>query len=101
MLQEAGFSLPWIEELKAIEADIETMRQALRQAWDWRQQAQAEDQPARFIHLEWDRAVNTFRNRLAALNQRIRDVNLEVPNPRFQRPLLKFENEFKKIIGEI
>ena len=96
MLKEAGYSLPWIEELKEIEANIEQMRQALRHAWDWCQQAQAAGQSAQFIHLEWDRAVNSFRDRLAALNKRIRDTNLEVPNSRFQRPLLNMERELKQ-----
>ncbi len=100
ILKEAGYSLPWIEELKEIEADIEKMRTGLRQAWEWRQRAQAEGQPAAFIHLEWERAFQAFQNRLAALNKRIRDVNLEVPNPRFQRPLLDLAREVRRVEEE-
>ena len=97
MLKEAGYSLPWIEELKEIEADIEAARGALRIAHEWKQRAQAEGQPGEFIHLEWERAFQTFQNRVAALNKRIRDVNLEVPNVRLQRPMLDLAREVRRL----
>ena len=100
MLKEAGFSLPWIEELKEIEADIETARAGLRQAWAWRRGAEAEGQPGEFIHLEWERAFLKFQDRVAALNKRIRDVNLEVPNARFQRPMLDVAREVRRVEEE-
>jgi DnaJ family protein C protein 28 len=96
ILKEAGFSLPWIEDLKEIEADIEQMRAALRQAWNWRRQAEADGQPREFVALEWERAFQNFQNHLAALNKRIRDVNLEVPNARFQRPMLDLAREVRR-----
>jgi DnaJ family protein C protein 28 len=97
MLKEAGYSLPWIETLKEIEADIEAARAGLRQAWEWRRQAQSEGQPVQFIHLEWERAFMRFQDRVAALNKRIRDVNLEVPNARFQRPMLDVAREVSRV----
>jgi DnaJ family protein C protein 28 len=100
ILKEAGFTLPWIESLKEIETDVESARAALRQAWSWRQQAEAANQPPDFIHLEWERAFHAFQDRLAALNKRIRDVNLEVPNPRFQRPLLDLARELSRMEEE-
>ena len=100
MLKEAGFSLPWIEELKEIEADIETARAGLRQAWQWRRGAEAEGQPGEFIHLEWERAFLKLQDRVAALNKRIRDVNLEVPNARFQRPMLDVAREVRRVEEE-
>ena len=100
ILQDAGYSLPWIEELKELEADIEAARAGLRQAWAWRQQAQREGQPGQFIHLEWERAFLTFQNRVAALNKRIRDVNLQVPHARFQRPPLDLAREVRRVEEE-
>ena len=97
MLKEAGYSLPWIEDLKEIEADIESARSALRIAHEWKRRAQAEGQPGEFIHLEWERAFQTFQNRVAALNKRIRDVNLEVPNVRLQRPMLDLAREVRRL----
>ena len=100
MLKDAGFTLPWIEDLKEIEADLEAARAGLRQAWEWRRQAEAEGQPPQFIHLEWERAFLRFQDRVAALNKRIRDVNLEVPNARFQRPLLDLAREVRMVEEE-
>lgn len=97
MLKEAGFSLPWIEELKEIEADIETARAGLRQAWEWRRKAEVEGMRREFVALEWERAFMRFQDRVAALNKRIRDVNLEVPNARFQRPMLEVAREVRRV----
>jgi hypothetical protein len=55
------------------------------------------DVPEEKASAEWERALEAFKNKLPALNQRIRDYNLEVPNPRFQRPLLSFEQEVEKV----
>jgi DnaJ family protein C protein 28 len=101
MLKEAGYSLPWIEELKEIDADIEQTRAALRQAWEWRQQTQGEKQLDPLITQEWERALKTFRDRVTAINKRIRDVNLEVPNPRFEHPMLNLEREFQRLQGNV
>ena len=100
LLRESGYSLPWIETVKEIEADIESARQDLRRAWTWRQTAQQENQAPGFVAIEWKRAVETFQNKLAALNKRIRDYNLEAPNPRFQRPFLQLEQELKRAAQE-
>ena len=75
-------------------------RSALRIAYEWKRRAQAEGQPGEFIHLEWERAFQTFQNRVAALNKRIRDVNLEVPNVRFQRPMLDLAREVRRLEEE-
>ena len=100
MLKDAGFTLPWIETLKDIETDLAAARAALQQALSWRRQAESDGQPPEFIHLEWERAFHAFQNRVAALNKRIRDVNLEVPNPRFQRPLLDLAREVRRVEEE-
>jgi len=97
VLKEAGFSLPWIESLKEIEADVEAARAALHQAWQWRRQTEAEGQPGEFVRLEWERAVQRFQERVAVINKRIRDVNLQVPNARFQRPLLDLAREVRRV----
>jgi DnaJ family protein C protein 28 len=100
MLKEAGFSLPWIEKLKEIEAEVEAARYALRIAYEWQQQAAAEGQPVDFIQHEWQRARQAFEDRVKALNKRIRDVNLEVPNTRFQRPMLEVGREVRRVEDE-
>jgi len=97
MLKEGGYSLPWIETIREIEKDIETARGELQRAWKWRQAALAESQPASFVAAEWEHALEAFKDMLSTLNKRIRDYNLKVPNPRFQRPVLNFERELQII----
>jgi hypothetical protein len=55
--------------------------------------------PGSFPNGEWERAIKAFKAKLATLNQRIRDYNLEVPAARFQRPVLNYEHELQKITG--
>ena len=50
---------------------------------------------------EWERSQDAFKEKLTSLNKRIRDYNLQVPNARFQRPVLNFEREIKKITAEL
>src|SRR4030042_5078903 len=97
ILKEGGYSLPWIETLHGIENDIETARQDLRRLWNWRQAALFASQPVSNISDEWERALDAFKNKLPALNQRIRDYNLEVPNAHFHRPMLNYAREVDKI----
>ncbi len=97
MLKDSGFTLPWIETRREIEADIEAARKELRLAWDWHQAALSEDQPARYVTAEWKRALAAFKEKLGRLNQRIRDYNLQVPQPRFQRTVLDVDSEVGKI----
>lgn len=97
LLREAGYSLPWIETIKEIEAEIEKVRAALRRSWEWRAAALEQDQPYDLVQAEWQRAVDDFSQKLISLNKRIRDYNLEAPNERFQRPLLKLERELEEL----
>jgi DnaJ family protein C protein 28 len=97
MIKDSGYSLPWIETIREIESDIETARQDLQRAWNWQQASLSASQPDTYISAEWERALKAFRNKLNTLNKRIRDYNLEVPNARFQRPVLNYGNEIKKI----
>jgi hypothetical protein len=55
--------------------------------------------PGSFANGEWERATKAFKAKIATLNQRIRDYNLEVPAARFQRPVLNYERELLKITG--
>jgi DnaJ family protein C protein 28 len=99
MLKESGYSLPWIETIREIEKDIAAARKDLQLAWDWHQTALAESQPASFVDAEWERALQAFKDKLAAINKCIRDYNLKVPATRFQRPVLNFDREVKRITG--
>ena len=97
ILREGGFSLPWIETIREIEAEIEQARAVLRRTWEWRTLALSQNQPYDRLQAEWQRAVDSFNEQLIKLNKRIRDYNLETPIERFQRPLLNPEREIKKL----
>jgi DnaJ family protein C protein 28 len=97
MIKESSYSLPWIETIRQIEGEIDAARQDLQCACNWRQAALSASQPDTYIAAEWERAIEGFKDKLAILNKRIRDYNLEVPNARFQRPILSFEREVEKI----
>ncbi len=100
MLKEAGYSLPWIELIKEIEKEIEMARSDLKRAWDWQLEAKQDAQSLMHAKAEWERAAEAFRTKVAELNKRIRDYNLQVPNARFQRPILSFDYEVEKITGK-
>ena len=97
ILKDAGYSLPWIETLRDIETDIESARKDLSLAWDVCRDSYAQTQPRNYWSESWERSQQAFRDKLTAINKRIRDYNLEVPNPRFQRPVLNFEAEIRKV----
>ena len=99
VLKESGYSLPWIETIHEIEADIEVARKDLRRAWKWRIIYLSADVPDEKASLEWTSALEGFKIKLTALNKRIRDYNLQVPNARFQRPVLNYDGEVRKITG--
>src|SRR5512133_1234249 len=60
VLKTSGFSLPWIEARKEIEAEIEQARQALQRARSWHltQAARRRNDPE--VEAEWQRAVRAF-----------------------------------------
>jgi DnaJ family protein C protein 28 len=97
LIKESGYTLPWIVTIREIEIDIEKARQDLQRAWKWRIIYLSADVPDEKASAEWKRALEAFMGILPALNQRIRDYNLEVPNARFQRPILNLEQELEKI----
>jgi DnaJ family protein C protein 28 len=98
ILREGGFTLPWIETLREIEADTENAYADLARSWVWRQSAIAdrEERPAQ-IELEWRRAKKVFCERIAAINKCIFSYNLEAPAPRFQKLPLNADREIARL----
>ncbi len=95
LLQNAGFSLEWIEEDKEIRRDLEAARARLRHAWslclEW------EGEGAR---LAWERAISRFREDVDRLNARIDVHNLKVPSVHFQRLRVCVEEEIARVRGQ-
>ena len=85
------------ENMVAIEQNIEAARKDLKTAWESYQSSRIETLPHRECSEYWERSQSAFKEKLIALNKRIRDYNIQVPNARFQRPVLNFDQELKKI----
>ena len=99
MLREGGFSLPWIELNREIEAKLEAARKSLKSAWGWRASALREGAPYEQVQGEWLRAQAAFRGRIERLNKRIADYNLGVPSDRFQRRAVDAVREIAGVVG--
>jgi len=93
VLRSAGFSLPWIENRREIEASFQAARQALQRAWEWRQRALQDPGARHLAQGEWERAVQAFRQQVEDINRRIFSYNLEAPNERFQLARVNFEHQ--------
>lgn len=85
LLNNNGFSLPWLEDLREIEAELESAREQARRAWQ-------SEQPDK-----WEAHQRKFQRQIEALNRRIFLYNLQAPLPRFHRSLLDFEQELAMI----
>ena len=107
MLKSAGYSLPWIEQLQELDAEIEAARAELRRGWEWRSQAlqsdtagsgtdQARLAPAA-VEAEWQRLVQVFKERIESINKHITDINLQVPLEMLQRSKLNSDKEVEYV----
>ncbi|MCX8062736.1 MAG: DUF1992 domain-containing protein [Anaerolineales bacterium] len=86
LLRSNGFTLPWLETQRELQAEIDKLRKKIAQLrqtpasphWQKRQKAQLEAQ-------------------IEDLNQRIRRYNIEAPLARFHLPILDCERELEGI----
>ena len=98
VLREGGYSLPWIEQRREIETEIEATRTALLQAWEWRQEALAEKKWAyAMVEEDWRRALKVFEQKVAKINQMIFDYNLQTPTDSMQIMKLNPQTELKRL----
>jgi DnaJ family protein C protein 28 len=96
LLRNAGFAPAFIEERKAIDAELQEARTELARAWKIYQQAKQDllDQSAL-----WARVQLEFRDRVFDLNARIRLHNIKVPAAVFHRKLVDVETELTCVQG--
>lgn len=99
ILKTGGFSLPWIESLNEIETNLLNARRTLSQAWKWHQGDNGYQIDPHLLETEWERSVDTFLEQVESINKKIRSFNLEVPNIRFQLPLINANQEIERITG--
>ena len=100
ILKSSGHTLPWIETRQGIEKDLEAARKSLARTWKWRCSAVEEKQPFQLVEDEWQRLVAVFTEKVAELNQRIFDYNLEVPSSQFKRLKIDLAREIERITAK-
>lgn len=84
ILQSNGFSLPWIEEKRVIEAKTDQAAQQLKRAW-------LRSDGGREAAYNWRQAKLTYRQTIDSLNKRILTFNLKAPAPHFHLLFLDAE----------
>jgi hypothetical protein len=105
-LENAGFRPDWLEEDVAIRDELAAARDAVRRSHEWRAAELAglgartdleAERRRQWVDGEWLLALGRFRDTVAALNPRIRRLNLKVPSERFQRFVIDAEAEIDKL----
>ncbi len=97
MIKSSGFTLPWMEKRKEIEADLEIARQELARTFLWTQRCANKN--SRENEIEWLKAKTLFKNRIDELNKKIKNYNLAVPSTQFQIRLRNYEYEVNRIMA--
>lgn len=95
LLKNAGFTLPWIEDGKKIDADIAAARSKLARAHASYLEARDAEICAghQWIEGAWLAAVRDFRQQAAAINRAIRDFNLKAPTVHLHKFALRIDEE--------
>jgi DnaJ family protein C protein 28 len=95
LLRNAGFTLPWIEDSKKIDADVAVARTKLARAHASYLEARDAEICAghQWIEGAWLAAVREFREQAAAINREIRDFNLKAPSAHLHKFVLRVDEE--------
>jgi len=100
MLRSSGYTLPWIETRKEIEVEYEEIKKSFARTWTWRCEALGQNQPYEMVEDEWQRALKSFKEKIANLNKRIFVYNLEVPYDQFKRRIIQLDHVIAKITSQ-
>lgn len=100
ILQNCGFTLPWIETYREIEKELDNASQSLSRTWAWRQASQSGEETADEVEFEWQLAVKRFHQQITALNERISSYNMGVPVEIFQKPILNADREITRLTSQ-
>ena len=100
ILRSSGYTLPWIETRQEIEAEFEESQKSLTRSWTWRCSAVEQNQPYAMVEDEWQRALRSFKDKIAKLNQRIFNYNLTVPSDQFKRRVINLDAVIAKIASQ-
>lgn len=95
LLRNAGYTLPWIEDGKKIDADIAAARTKLVRAHASYLEARDAEICAghQWIEGAWLAAVREFREQATLINREIRDFNLKAPSMHLHKFVLRIDDE--------
>ena len=100
LTQEQGVTPRWLDKEHEIRAKIEVAQQAVTRTYEWVMQTWGSGSvERRFARDEWHKAQRIFAQRLDEINQLIRALNLELPEPLryLQRFPLKLNEELTRL----
>ena len=100
LLRSNDFTLPWLEMRREIEESLEEARRHISRAWYWRMEKITDGEADEWVETEWAQSVDRFKKQIMALNRRIFDYNLQVPNARFSLYALDLQDELKRLKTE-
>lgn len=101
MLRSSGHTLPWIETRNEIETEYQELKKSLTLSWIWRCEALEQNQPDELVEDEWQRALKSFKEKIANLNKKIFAHNLEVPSDQFKRRIVAVDRLVAKITSQL
>ncbi len=96
LLKDNDFTLPWIAEGKEIEEELAKARTAIARSWALYQR-EVLDGHETWAKNEWNRAEQAFREKIAALNKKILNYNVAIPNSRFEKIKLNPDRELARV----
>jgi len=97
VLRSSGYSIPWIEQRREIEQQIEHVLNALHHAYLWCNSESASKHSTAQKEAEWQRALVAFVDSSREINKRIRDYNLQSPAPEFHLPIIQPQREIERL----
>ena len=95
LLRNAGYTLPWIEDSKKIDAELAAARAKLARAHTSYLEARDAEICAghQWIEGAWLAAVREFREQVTRINRAIRDFNLKAPSAHLHKFTLRIDEE--------
>ena len=97
LMRDAGYTLPWIDERRSIDKELEEARKVLSRAYILFKKADSSRKRREGTEIIWQKRVEEFRAQVEELNARIRRLNLKVPAAGFQRLLVDADKEIEAI----
>ena len=103
LLKNAGFTLPWIDEARQIDADLDAARQKLRSSHvEYLEMRDAQICAGhQWIEGAWEAALRVFRQDVERINKQIRDYNLKAPVASVHKFSVRVDEELARLgVGE-